>query len=151
MGIITIGRDQSSRWQVWRKALISISIYEMNKSCQITIETSMEKTEEIDGDYCDVHYQFAQVLFQQEKYLEFEDRITKSVLCPFTMTQSYSLYTRYWKTVLHDSQGDVANAQRRYKRYNGIIEEAIKKETAKENAEKYGNKKIYSTGGKSEL
>lgn len=111
----------------------------------------LEKTEEIDGDYCDVHYQFAQVLFQQEKYLEFEDRITKSVLCPFTMTQSYSLYTRYWKTVLHDSQGDVANAQRRYKRYNGIIEEAIKKETAKENAEKYGNKKLYSTGGKSEL
>ena len=45
----------------------------------------LEQAEKYDPDYCDVHQQFAHVAVQENAHLEFEDRVTKSLLCPFTM------------------------------------------------------------------
>lgn len=56
----------------------------------------LQLAETFDPDYCDVNYQFAHVSIQEQKYDEFEDRITKALLCPYTMGQATPLWQNYW-------------------------------------------------------
>jgi len=96
----------------------------------------LRKAEDIDPDYCDVHYQVSQLLVKQsqvegqEKFdmLEFEDRIRKSVLCPFTMVGAYDLFQRYWMRVLQSPASRSSDARARYEYHHGIIEDAIRRE-----------------------
>lgn len=87
----------------------------------------LKKVEEIDPDFCDVHYQLAQVYIQHQDIANFEQRITKGVLCPFTMNASYSLFQQYWSHVLNGPQID-KGAKMRYGIQIKIIQDAIAKE-----------------------
>lgn len=69
----------------------------------------------IDPSYCDVHQQFAHVYFQQSKYIEFEEEMVKSLLCPFTMGQAMNNWQQYWKVILQDSRN--TEAKLRYQNY----------------------------------
>lgn len=96
--------------------------------------TYIAKAEEIDDEYCDVHYQFAYIYFQQQEYLKFEDRIVKGILCPFTMVGSHSLFQQYWKITLSDSSANNhllggKSARERYQNYYQIIQNAIEEES----------------------
>jgi len=108
----------------------------------------LETAEEIDDEFCDLHYQFALVFFRQGKYVEFEERIVNGVLCPFTMDGSYRLFQQYWRAVLEESGGSShsggtrsvgvnddghrnSDAQIRYKKYVKIIQDAIQEEERK--------------------
>lgn len=108
------------------------NIYNLNTALEY-----ITRAEEIDGtNYCDVHYQFAYIYFQQEEYLKFEERVTKGILCPFTMRQSYELFQQYWKAVLDSDQvmllgGD--DAKTRYHKYVNIIQNAIEEEKERNN------------------
>jgi len=111
--------------------LFSPQIYDLKKALH-----HVQMAEEIDVEYCDVHYQFGYIYFQQKKYLKFEESITKGILCPFTMDGSYALFQKYWKVMLdgssnnHELGGE--NARRRYEKYAYIIQDAIEKEKAKD-------------------
>ena len=73
------------------------------------------------------------IYFQQQEYLKFEERITKGILCPFTMVGSHSLFQQYWKVMLSDSYannplgGD--GARERYQKYYQIIQNAIEEQS----------------------
>ena len=91
----------------------------------------LEKAEEIDPKYCDVHQQFAHCYIQQGKYLEFEERLTNAVLCPFSMSASVPLWQRYWKQITSDARtGHLA--ERRMTKYEALIQEAIAAENERE-------------------
>jgi len=94
----------------------------------------LEKAESIDPSYCDVHQQFAHCHIQQGKYLEFEERLTHAVLCPFTMGQSVPLWQRYWKQVTSDPRTG-EQAKRRMDKYQAIVNEAIRQEAEREKAQ----------------
>ncbi len=117
-------------------------LYDLDKALSY-----ISKAEEIDGDYCDVNYQFAYIYFQQEEYLKFEERITKGILCPFTMVGSHSLFQQYWKVVLDDSNTHNPlggkGAMRRYQKHIQIIQKAIEEETKKK--ERQVNEKLEPT------
>lgn len=91
----------------------------------------LEQAEEIDPDYCDVNQQFAHIAIQERKYSEFEERLTKSLLCQFTMSGSLDLWRRYWSMATDTTSNppDVVDAaQKRYDKYMGIINEHIQRE-----------------------
>jgi hypothetical protein len=95
----------------------------------------LEQVEEIDPSYCDVHQQFAHVAVQEHKYMEFEDRLTKAVVCPFTMGGAMETWKRYWAMTLDPSQNApaaVAAAQERQKKYMKVINAAIEAEAAQD-------------------
>lgn len=83
----------------------------------------IRKVEEIDGDYCDVHQQYAHVYIQQNEYLLFEQHLVKALLCPFTQGGSIDLWHRYWKAVGHTPE-----AQERMNAYNAVIQRAVLEE-----------------------
>jgi hypothetical protein len=88
----------------------------------------LKQAEEIDPDYCDVHHQFAHVAAQEDDIFEFEERLTKSLLCPFTMTGGLPLWESYWPMALDPNrQGPMvaAAAQKRYNTFATIINTAI--------------------------
>eukprot|EP00568_Trieres_chinensis_P018350 CAMPEP_0183326098 /NCGR_PEP_ID=MMETSP0160_2-20130417/81354_1 /TAXON_ID=2839 ORGANISM="Odontella Sinensis, Strain Grunow 1884" /NCGR_SAMPLE_ID=MMETSP0160_2 /ASSEMBLY_ACC=CAM_ASM_000250 /LENGTH=394 /DNA_ID=CAMNT_0025494015 /DNA_START=527 /DNA_END=1711 /DNA_ORIENTATION=+ len=97
--------------------------------------------EEIDPDYCDVHQQFAHCHIQEGKYLEFEERLTKALMCPFSMGGSLPLWQQYWKLVTADPVSG-ADAAKRMAKYQKIIEKAVQEESEKEEkAEREKNKR----------
>jgi hypothetical protein len=88
----------------------------------------LEQVEEIDPDFCDVHQQFAHVSIQEHKYDEFEDRLTKACLCPFTLASSMDLFRRYWSMTTDPQQNPPLMAQAALARYNEqmrIINKAV--------------------------
>ena len=102
-------------------------IYNLDKALD-----HVRKAHEIDGEYCDVHYQFAYVYFQQEEYFKFEDEIVEGILCPYTMDGAHRLFQQYWRVVLNNAhsnnEAEVEDAAVRYNEYVKIIQEAIEKE-----------------------
>mmetsp|Transcript_56886 Transcript_56886/g.66492 ORF Transcript_56886/g.66492 Transcript_56886/m.66492 type:complete len:602 (+) Transcript_56886:55-1860(+) len=87
-------------------------------------KTYIEKAEEIDPEYCDIHWQWAQLLFRQQRYLEFEGRLTKAVTCPFTTGGAYPLFEQYWGMVTQDPNHGAAAVKRRAE-YVTIIQAAV--------------------------
>ena len=91
----------------------------------------LQRAEEIDPDYCDVHQQFAHVAIQEHGFEEFEDRLSKALLCPFTMGGSLGLWQNYWKIALDPAQQSpksVQAARKRYQSYMAVINQAIEKD-----------------------
>jgi len=86
--------------------------------------------EEIDPEFCDVHYQFALAYVRVGRYEEMEGRVVKAVLCPFTMQQAYTLYRQYWEAVLKEDRD--GNGMVRYEGYQKILKEAVEESTRKE-------------------
>ncbi len=87
----------------------------------------LELAEEIDPQYCDVHFQVAQLLVLQNKGgLEFEDRLTKGILCPMSMHGAHALFQQYWSKTLGD--GGNPSARKRYQKHVGVIQDAIDRE-----------------------
>lgn len=108
----------------------------------------LERAEAIDPDYCDVHQQFLGLL-QNELVrehasrrpdsaerravtFEFEERLTKAVLCPFTMAGAVSQFQQYWR--MATKNGRDPRATERSERHLRTINEAI--ENAKVEEEK---------------
>lgn len=102
--------------------------------------------EEIDPNYCDVDFNFAQLLLKNGNIQEAEDKITKAVLCPFTMIQAQELFRNYWRAILSQSP----NAKPRYENQLLIIQKAIEKEEAME-AERQNGDKLSHGSATSEL
>jgi hypothetical protein len=95
----------------------------------------LQRVEEIDPDFCDVHHQFALVAFQEHKYPEFEERLLQSLLCQFTAGSAMPMWQKYWEIQLNEQQTSPAAVQenrRRYQSYQTVINEAIAKEAAEE-------------------
>mmetsp|Transcript_5993 Transcript_5993/g.9087 ORF Transcript_5993/g.9087 Transcript_5993/m.9087 type:complete len:616 (-) Transcript_5993:46-1893(-) len=84
-----------------------------------------EAAQSIDPDFCDVNLQLAQLHIQKGKFLEFEEVITKGVICQYTMTDSVSLFQQYWSAVLKDESSVKQGANERYNAHMSIIEQAI--------------------------
>ena len=82
----------------------------------------LRKAEEIDPDYCDIHQQVAMILFQEKKYLEFEERLTNAVICPFSLQWGLNTFSQYWDAVTQESGsfGGAAAVKRRQKHANRI-------------------------------
>lgn len=88
----------------------------------------LEEVERIDPNFCDVHQQFAHIAIQEQKHLEFEERLTNSLLCPFTMGASIELWRRYWDMTLNSDRvtnAERAAAQKRHQKFQERINEAI--------------------------
>jgi hypothetical protein len=83
--------------------------------------------EEIDPTYCDVHQQFAHVYIQQQRLLEFEERLARAILCPFTMGGATEMWRRYWPVVLKDPATKV-KGQKRMEGFQARIERAVQRE-----------------------
>lgn len=94
----------------------------------------LQMAEEIDPDFCDVNHQLAQVYIQNGNFLKFEDRLTKGVLCQFTMNASYSIFQQYWSHVLNDPSQVNTGAKKRYDVQLKTIQDAIARETEIEGA-----------------
>ncbi len=62
----------------------------------------------------------------------FEERLTKAVLCPFTMSGAASLYKQYWELVAMGSQSSSHTIRKdilqRKAKYDEIIRRAIESE-----------------------
>ena len=90
----------------------------------------IEVAQSIDPDYCDVHLQFAQSFVQSGKYLEFENVITKGIICKYTMMEAHSLFQQYWSKVLSNPSMLNNGARERYNVQFNIIQQAILHEKA---------------------
>lgn len=93
------------------------------------LEKSLEyarMAEEIDPDFCRVHFQFAIIYYEQNDYPNFEQRLAKALACPFTSEKAYPFWTKYWNVVL-DADASSVVRKRNY-------EENIQIELAKQSA-----------------
>jgi len=98
----------------------------------------LEKAEKIDPDYCDIHQQVAMILFQEKKYLEFEERLTNSVICPFSLNWGLPMFQQYWDAVTKETMpnfGGAAAVKRRQIHANRI-RKAAEHEQLKDEMEK---------------
>lgn len=99
----------------------------------------VEQAEKFDPEFCDVHQQYAQISIQENKYLEFEERLSKAVTCTFTSNGAADLWQRYWQMTLDPKQNSnpqlVQAAQERYQAYMKEIQKAIDRETKKQEEE----------------
>jgi hypothetical protein len=93
------------------------------------------QAETFDPNFCDVHQQYAQIAVQENKHIEFEERLSKAVTCTFTSSGSADLWQRYWKMTLDAQQNTnpqgLQAAQNRYKEYMKEIQKAIDREAEK--------------------
>jgi hypothetical protein len=98
----------------------------------------LEIAQEIDPDFCDLHQQFAHVAIQQGKYLEYEEELTQAVLCGFTMQGALEMWKRYWEVSINNAQSATAkmDVKARQDKYSRIIQEAVERETRKQDEEK---------------
>ena len=85
----------------------------------------VEVAQSIDPDYCDVNLQLAHSYVQREKFLEFENVITKAIICQYTMVEAHSLFQQYWSKVLRDASMLQHGAKDRYNAQFNIIQQAI--------------------------
>ena len=104
--------------------------YDLNQS-----KWHLQQVEAIDPDFCDVHAQFAHVAIQEHRYTEFEERLTKAMMCQFTLGSSMNLWQRYWSMAQDLSKNPpevVAAAKKRYEKHLELIQIHVQKEEAKE-------------------
>jgi hypothetical protein len=88
-----------------------------------------EKARDIDPDFCDVYLQLAKIYVQKNRILDFEETITKGVICPFTMHDAHSIFQQYWKNVLTDpTSSNNIQIKQRYNTQLKIIQRAIEQE-----------------------
>jgi Domain of unknown function (DUF1736). len=88
-----------------------------------------EKARGIDPDYCDVYLQLAKIYVQKNRILDFEEAITKGVICPFTMHDAYSIFQQYWSNFLSDPKySKNIQIKQRYNSQLKIIQIAIEQE-----------------------
>jgi hypothetical protein len=92
----------------------------------------LQQAESIDPTYCDVHQQFAHVYVQQNDLVKFEQRLAKAILCPFSMQGAMEMWRRYWQQILATFKPENLAAQRRLRRYEELLQEAVKRETVAE-------------------
>lgn len=98
----------------------------------------LEQVESIDPDFCDVHQQFAHVAIQEHSILEFEERLSRALMCPFTLGGSMPLWNRYWAIALNaQSQPPqvVREARERYQRYMDVLNRAIEESSSAKQSE----------------
>lgn len=108
----------------------------------------LEQVERIDPSFCDVHAQFAHVAIQEQKYLEFEERLTQALLCPFSMTNSLDLWQRYWKMAQDGTKNPpdvVAATAVRYEKHMKVIRYHLAQEDLKEEGEEKQKKSSSSS------
>jgi hypothetical protein len=108
--------------------------------------TSLIQTAQtINPSYCDVHQQFGHVYFQQGLYIQFEEAMVQSLMCPFTMGQAMTNWKKYWNAVLMPRNGvtDV-EARKRYDACMKRIEESIEKEAVRVKEEKLARTRMGS-------
>lgn len=94
----------------------------------------LRRVEDIDPDFCDVHYQYAHVAVQQHLYAEFEEQLTKALMCPFSMAGAMSLWNNYWSIAMNPKSNppQLAQAAReRYEKFMATINAKIAEEEAK--------------------
>lgn len=85
----------------------------------------LQKAESIDPTYCDVHQQFAHVHVQMQQLEEFETRLAKAVLCPFSVGGATEMWRRYWEaTAASDPE-----AQRRVNQFQEKVRQAVERQT----------------------
>lgn len=65
----------------------------------------VQQAHEVDPDFCRVHFQFAHVYLQQQKYQSVEYHLTRAVHCPSSASQALELWNRYWKAQLDQEAG----------------------------------------------
>lgn len=95
-----------------------------------------EKARDIDPEFCDVNLQLAQIYIQKNRILDFENTITKGVICRFTMQDAYSLFQQYWSKVLREPVSSEHGNNKVKERYNfqlKIIQKAIQDEKQSRN------------------
>jgi len=119
---------------------------------QVDLEKALylfETANDIDPNFCDVNSQLAQIYIQTGEIMLFEEKLTKAVLCKFTMGGSQSMFQQYWKHTLNDPNPKVntQDARKRYEAQMAIIEAAILKEQEEEKA----SSETVSNDTKSEL
>jgi hypothetical protein len=88
----------------------------------------LEQAEAIDPGFCDVHQQFAHVAIQEGRTGEFEERLSRALLCQFTLGGSLPLWNRYWTMALNAQAQPpraVREARERYQRYTEVLNRAI--------------------------
>ena len=100
------------------------------------IQMLLSIAEEIDPDFCDLHWQVGQFIFKRiqlvghsashSDILNFEERLTKAVLCPFTSNAAQPIFRQYWQTVTKGGQDK--DSLLRYNQAMQIIQEAIEDE-----------------------
>lgn len=100
----------------------------------------LEQVERIDPDFCDVHAQFAHVAIQEQKYIEFEERLTQALLCPFSLNNSLDLWQRYWKMAQDGTKNSPDVVEAAAIRYEKHMEE-IRYHLAKEELKEEGKEK----------
>lgn len=91
-------------------------------------ELLINRAEEIDPDYCDVHWQWIQILFPSIKengfrntdsLLNFESRLMRAVMCPFGgSSHAQTFFQQYWVATTKKGQDKAA-----VQRYNQAISE----------------------------
>jgi hypothetical protein len=96
----------------------------------------LEQVEAIDPDFCDVHQQFAIIAVQENNHREFEDRLVKSLLCPFTLGAVMPMWHNYWELTLPQGNSAMQAASRkRYEEYMTVINKAIQEDESNQQQE----------------
>jgi hypothetical protein len=101
----------------------------------------LEKAREVDPDMCDLHYQFAIVSVQEAKYLEYEEELTRAVVCPFTMQGALAQWQRYWEVNMNNSfsPAEKERVQQRYDKSRQFIEDKVAEDQRREEAKKHSS------------
>eukprot|EP00554_Chaetoceros_debilis_P011713 CAMPEP_0194128068 /NCGR_PEP_ID=MMETSP0150-20130528/60851_1 /TAXON_ID=122233 /ORGANISM="Chaetoceros debilis, Strain MM31A-1" /LENGTH=121 /DNA_ID=CAMNT_0038822023 /DNA_START=1544 /DNA_END=1909 /DNA_ORIENTATION=+ len=82
----------------------------------------LETAESIDPLYCDIHFQFSQLSVLERKHdIQFEDRLTKGVLCPTTMNGAHQVFQQYWSQIVNRGAAE----RSRYQNHLRVIQDAI--------------------------
>ena len=82
-----------------------------------------------------MHQQFASLYFQKRNTLEFEEHLTKAVLCPFTMGGAQANFQQYWSVVTSDPRS-TKQATQRYQKHVAVIQKAVQEAIEEENRNK---------------
>lgn len=77
----------------------------------------------IDPTFCDVHQQYSHVYFQQANYIDFEEELVQSLMCPYTMGQALTNWKKYWNAVLQGGQNTEVRA--RYDKHMATMKVAV--------------------------
>jgi len=120
------------------------------------VEVDLKKTRElidkaasIDPNFCDVHWQYAQLFLRKNDYLKFEFHLSESMMCKFTAMHALSSWKNYWPVVLQDQKHGAAARTRMEKYVGKIEEERIKQEKIEQ--EEMGSTTVEDDGGEEEL
>jgi hypothetical protein len=101
----------------------------------------LERAEESDPDFCDVHQQFAMIGAKEFNFDEFETRLAEALKCPFTNTGSMGMWQQYWQIQLDPQKQPPAVVDANKRRYNEYVEQ-LNKVVAIEQAKQEEKKKL---------